>query len=289
MKKINLILVAAVALIATSCTTYSYTTRSIKINKQNFDATSAFVDIVPDYSRRIMAESGKHKTSSAAQEEARFNAIVENNIDVLVDPIYKVTKSGKKYTAQVVGFAGFYKNNRNFYEDLERLKNVDLKEIEKYLLLKDPSLLPMIKGEPCNGKPREGNVREGDVINIYHNSDAPHHDDKAPAKQQPKAQTQPQPQPNIHTTRGNGLYADTTKIGTLAYGNLIATLKFCRVGRSLAASRYALLHPLTRRPRLHSCAIAIAQNTLGSSLQLQITPHLCTSIQTPCPFSTSYS
>lgn len=195
MKKINLILVAAVALIATSCTTYSYTTRSIKINKQNFDATSAFVDIVPDYSRRIMAESGKHKTSSAAQEEARFNAIVENNIDVLVDPIYKVTKSGKKYTAQVVGFAGFYKNNRNFYEDLERLKNVDLKEIEKYLLLKDPSLLPMIKGEPCNGKPREGNVREGDVINIYHNSDAPHHDDKAPAKQQPKAQPQPQPQP----------------------------------------------------------------------------------------------
>lgn len=203
MKKINIILVAVVALIATSCTTYSYTTRSVKINKQNIDATSAFVDIAPDYSRRISAESGKHKTASAAMDEARFNAIVENNIDVIVDPIYKVTKSGKKYSAQVVGFAGFYKNNRSFYEDLERLKKVDLEEIEKYLILKDPSLLPMIKGEPCDGKHREGNIREGDVINIYHNSDAPHHADKGHAKPQSKAQPQPQqqvqPQPQVQS------------------------------------------------------------------------------------------
>ena len=52
-------------------------------------------------------------------EEAYFNAIIENNIDVLVDPIYSVSTTkgflfffGGKSEATVNGYAGYYHNAR---------------------------------------------------------------------------------------------------------------------------------------------------------------------------------
>lgn len=66
----------------------------------------------------ITANSNKrHRDINLAKEEAYFNAIVDNQIDVLVDPIYTIKKRGRilfffggYVEAKVVGFAGYYKN-----------------------------------------------------------------------------------------------------------------------------------------------------------------------------------
>lgn len=66
----------------------------------------------------ITATSNKtHKDIDLAKHEAYFNAIVDNQIDVLVDPIYTIKKRGRilfffggYVEAKVVGFAGYYKN-----------------------------------------------------------------------------------------------------------------------------------------------------------------------------------
>ena len=66
----------------------------------------------------ITANSNKrHRDINLAKEEAYFNAIGDNQIDVLVDPIYTIKKRGRilfffggLIEAKVVGFAGYYKN-----------------------------------------------------------------------------------------------------------------------------------------------------------------------------------
>ncbi len=68
--------------------------------------------------RVVSAKSNKkHKKVSLAKDEAYFNAIVDNEIDVLIDPIYSIKKKrrilflfGGNAEATVVGFAGYYKN-----------------------------------------------------------------------------------------------------------------------------------------------------------------------------------
>ncbi len=77
----------------------------------------AEIDLGPEF-KVITATSNKtHRDIDLAKHEAYFNAIVENQIDVLVDPIYTIKKRGRilfffggYVEAKVVGFAGYYKN-----------------------------------------------------------------------------------------------------------------------------------------------------------------------------------
>ena len=86
----------------------------VDVVAENFVAE---IDLGPEL-RVISAKSNKkHKKVSLAKDEAYFNAIVENEIDVLVDPIYSIKKKkrilflfGGNAEATVVGFAGYYKN-----------------------------------------------------------------------------------------------------------------------------------------------------------------------------------
>ena len=95
------------------------THRIIEINQvdvvaQNFVAE---IDLGTEF-KVITATSNKtHKDINLAKDEAYFNAIVDNQIDVLVDPIYTIKKRGRilfffggYVEAKVVGFAGYYKN-----------------------------------------------------------------------------------------------------------------------------------------------------------------------------------
>ena len=85
MKRI-VIFFAALACIC-SCSTYQYSSRQVYVNNQNIVASPTVVDVKVDYTNRITERSGRCKTLAEAMEQAKYNAITKNNIDILVDMI----------------------------------------------------------------------------------------------------------------------------------------------------------------------------------------------------------
>jgi hypothetical protein len=95
------------------------THRFIEINQADVVAHNFVADIdLGNEFKVITATSNKnHKDINLAKDEAYFNAVVDNQIDVLVDPIYTIKKRGRILfffggfvEVKVVGFAGYYKN-----------------------------------------------------------------------------------------------------------------------------------------------------------------------------------
>lgn len=160
MKKILLCGILASVLMLSGCSTYQYTSRQTNVQRENITMSPTIVDVRPDYEKRIEVTSGWCKTKETAMDECRYIAIVNNKIDVVVDPIFKIelnrARSSKKYRATLTGFAGYYTNSRTLFEDIERLKNFSREDIEKYLILQNPEVLKYIN-------------KQGDVVNVYHN------------------------------------------------------------------------------------------------------------------------
>ena len=153
MKK-NIFVVAFVAILFSSCSTYQYSARQTYVNNQNITASPTVVDVQVNYNKRVTETSGKCKTLEEAMNEAKYLAITKNNIDVLVDMIYKVEKQSRKYQVTVTGFAGYYKNSRTFYEDVKLLEQVSKEDVEKYLILHNPEVVKYMN-------------QKGEVVNIY--------------------------------------------------------------------------------------------------------------------------
>jgi hypothetical protein len=93
--------------------------RTIEIKQVDVVAENFVVEIdLGSEFKVISATSNKiHKDIKLAKDEAYFNAVVDNQIDVLVDPIYTIKKRGRilfffggYVEVKVVGFAGYYKN-----------------------------------------------------------------------------------------------------------------------------------------------------------------------------------
>ena len=146
----QLSIIAIVALGMTSCGTasyYTYSSRTENIQSVQLQATTTLVDIDVDFKHRIVAESNWQPSVKTAQEEAQYNAIVKNGIDILVDPIFKTETNtqGNRVKVSVVGFAGYYvKHPSPTIEDIQQLKDVDIETIEKYILLHHPTMLPVM-------------------------------------------------------------------------------------------------------------------------------------------------
>ncbi len=154
-RRISIIVLAATACLC-SCSTYKYSAREVFIENRNIIAAPTVVDVDVDYSKRITETSRKCKTQSEAMQEAKYKAITNNGIDILVDMVCKIEKRGGRYSATVTGFAGYYKNFRTLYEDIRLMSDVDKEDIEKYLLLHNPETIKYIN-------------QKGEVVNIYHN------------------------------------------------------------------------------------------------------------------------
>ncbi len=155
MKKISIILLAAIICLC-SCSTYKYSARQVFVENHNIIASPTVVDVDVDYSKRITETSRKCKTQAEAVQEAKYQAITNNQIDILVDMICKVEKKGTKYRATVTGFAGYYKNSRSLYDDIKKMSDIDKEDVEKYLILHNPEVIKYIN-------------QNGEVVNIYHN------------------------------------------------------------------------------------------------------------------------
>ena len=155
MKRTSIIILAA-AVCLCSCSTYKYSAREVFVDRQNIITAPTVVDVDVDYTKRITETSRKCKTQSEAMQEAKYKAITGNDIDILVDMVYKVEKKGGKYSVTVTGFAGYYKNSRTLYEDIELMSKIRKEDVEKYLILHNPETIKYI-------------YRKGEVVNIYHN------------------------------------------------------------------------------------------------------------------------
>ena len=94
------ILAFAICLGLSSCKTISYQSRGVSIVNQDIISTPTVVDIYVDLNKRIVysddhyvkyASSSKEHTEQLALNAARYNCIITNNIDVVVDPVYKIS------------------------------------------------------------------------------------------------------------------------------------------------------------------------------------------------------
>ena len=161
--------IAVVGLALSACSSYSFTSRSVNVNRTDLYQSAMIVDVRPDFSKRIVTESSACKTAAQAMEEAKYLAVVNNKCDVIVDPVYKVAKTGSRYRASLTGFAGYYKNPRTLYEEINLLRDIRQEDVEKYLILKDPNIIGIMnpaspsevinifdgKAPCCKGKPVE--------------------------------------------------------------------------------------------------------------------------------------
>ena len=129
----------AMALVLTGCSTYQYSARTVGIERHPVSSKEIAAEIVPDYDRTVTATSDYQLTRNDAINEAGYRCIIDNDIDVIVDPIVKVERapiqSHKKYRATISGFAGKY---RKTAAGVDAVKEYDKEDIEKYKLLYDP-------------------------------------------------------------------------------------------------------------------------------------------------------
>lgn len=160
MKRIHFLVIATVAIISTSCTTYSYTSRSISISQSmDVQPTQTLVDVTPDFTKRITETSSWCKSTEEAMGEVKYKAITNNKIDIVVDPIYKIESRGRKCMVTLIGFAGFYSNPRTMLDNIKQMKDVDKAEIEKYLILQqNPQIIQYLYDN-----------KEGNSVVINHN------------------------------------------------------------------------------------------------------------------------
>ena len=160
MNRISIFSFLLLSMFLASCTTYQYTARQTEINNRQMDTKVQRAAIQVDYNHQVTATSNYQITRRDAINEAEFNCIRDEKIDVVVDPIYKIEfnpfKFKKNYRATIIGFAGKYEEKENL---LDESKKYTIEDIEKYKLLYDPSFLPYYYQQPIPAG--------GDVYNYY--------------------------------------------------------------------------------------------------------------------------
>lgn len=139
LKKIAIALVCASTI--TSCSTFKHSYRVSDAPTKKIGVTQTVVDVVTDFDRKVKGSSDRLTSSvQDAKANAYFNAIQENDIDVLVDPIYSIRvrrglfKSSAK--ASVSGFAGEFTNPRSLAENQQETYDAKIKALEQFLELK---------------------------------------------------------------------------------------------------------------------------------------------------------
>lgn len=121
-----------------SCSSTSYTYRSVDISKDPVIAQQVVVDVKLDLKNKITSTSSKRNSVDEAIDEVYYKAISDNNIDVVVDPIFEVKTTDKilffggKSTAKLTGFGAKYDNARNKVDAVKELKTIDTTDVKKF-------------------------------------------------------------------------------------------------------------------------------------------------------------
>ncbi len=124
-----------------ACGTFQFTSRRVEVVNSSIQSVPMVADLKVDFSKKITTYSSWMKSVSEAKGDAYLKAITENNIDVLVDPIYRVESKPRflvffpRSQATVYGFAGMYENPRSKIAIINEMDQVDKLNIEKYNLV----------------------------------------------------------------------------------------------------------------------------------------------------------
>lgn len=138
MKSKILLLVLSTSLI--SCSKSYVSHRSVNIQRKDLITNSLVADVSVDLQKKITAESGRKNNINLAMDDAYFNAITNNKIDILVDPVYNITTTprilifGGKAIATVTGFPGKYTSTKPIYEAVKQY-NMDTSFAKNFALL----------------------------------------------------------------------------------------------------------------------------------------------------------
>lgn len=139
-------------LLFTSCKSVSYQARNVDVINRNIVSSPTVVDINVDLTKRVSYSDqyfvkypqaiGKNQVEECALQAARYNCIMQNNIDVVVDPVYKISFKGKnKAKIELTGIAGYYKDPRSIYNDVKSFEKIDMETVKKYLYFNNPTLI----------------------------------------------------------------------------------------------------------------------------------------------------
>ena len=175
-----------VSALLTSCISYDHSYRIAEAEKEHaFNIIGKPVaDLKVDINKKVQGTSEKHGSIKKAKDEAYYNAIVNNNIHVVIDPIYKVRTVrsffGQRSSAEIVGYAGYYENVRvekgdagsksenngskeqelfdMRFKNLQKLSSINLMSSEE-----KNSYLIDSRGECCEGSGDKGKGKFGEV------------------------------------------------------------------------------------------------------------------------------
>ena len=127
-----------VALMFSSCSSSSYSYRMASIPNKNVISGEVVVDVKLTLTKKVEAISSQRNSIEEAKEEAYYKAITQNNIDVIVDPIYEVTTTDKflfwggKSIAKINGFGAVYANPRTKIEAINELNKTENANMSKF-------------------------------------------------------------------------------------------------------------------------------------------------------------
>ncbi len=143
----NRYLLAVASIIAlSSCSVTKHAYRDVQVNKKNIITNDVVVDVNVDVLKPVKSISSKRKTVNEATDEAYFKAINENKIDVVVDPVFEVSTTGKflffggKSVAKLTGFSGYYTNPRNKRDAVKELQSLKMQDVKSFERLYYPEL-----------------------------------------------------------------------------------------------------------------------------------------------------
>jgi len=140
MKKNILITMSLTIAFLTSCNSYQYSYRTTDIQR-SIKSTPVVCEMKVDLTKKIECSSDKQISPNLAISNAYYKAITENNVDVIVDAVYKVKTQSKilffggKSTATIVGYGAKYINSKPITSTLQELNKIDTTDVKKFNMI----------------------------------------------------------------------------------------------------------------------------------------------------------
>lgn len=135
----NLFLVS-LSILLFSCSKSFVSHRSVNIQRKDLIPNTIVADVSVDLQKKISAESSKKNNIALAMDDAYYNALINNKVDILVDPVYSITTTpkilffGGKAIATVTGYPGKFTSTKPIYEAVKQY-NMDTSYAKNFALL----------------------------------------------------------------------------------------------------------------------------------------------------------
>lgn len=145
-----------IVIFAVSCKSVSYVPRSIDIVREDAKQGALNAELKVDLNQKVSGTSDMQESKKSALISAYHNCITNNNIDVVVDPIIKLTKYSvftsrslknndenskwwvTQFKAEITGYAGKYVKIESDNEEVKKFDNIDMNSVIKYKMITDP-------------------------------------------------------------------------------------------------------------------------------------------------------